>query len=65
MFNVRTMFMPKTWCALRNCWFMFAKEMEGFQMIKKLMKKHLACLLVTIMCLNTTGIHEVRATDVG
>lgn len=44
---------------------MFAKEMEGFQMIKKLMKKHLACLLVTIMCLNTTGIHEVRATDVG
>lgn len=65
MFNMRTMFMPKTWCALRNCWFMFAKEMEGFQMIKKLMKKHLACLLVTIMCLNTTGIHEVRATESG
>ncbi len=34
-------------------------------MIKKLMKKHLACLLVTIMCLNTTGIHEVRATESG
>lgn len=34
-------------------------------MRKKLMKKHLACLLVTIMCLNTTDIHEVRATESG
>lgn len=41
------------------------KKRRGFQMRKKLMKKHFACLLVTIMCLNTTGIHEVRATESG
>lgn len=36
MFNACTMFMPKTWCAPRNCWFMFAKETEGLSNEKKI-----------------------------